>query len=56
MTEKKYDCSVCNFRDRMINFCGFCTRRILDEMKEAKGNNAEQNTLSTESESIKQAL
>lgn len=56
MTEKEYDCSQCNFRDRTINFCGFCTKRILDEMKEAKGNNAEQNTLSAKNKSAEQAL
>ena len=39
MNTKKYDCSKCNYRDRTINFCGFCTKRLLDEMKEAKVKN-----------------
>lgn len=36
MGAKRYDCTVCNYRDRTINFCGFCTKRMLDELKEAK--------------------
>lgn len=36
MVAKRYDCSACNYRDRTINFCGFCTKRMLDELKEAK--------------------
>ena len=36
MGDKRYDCSVCNYRDRKINFCGFCSKRMLDELKEAK--------------------
>lgn len=36
----KYDCSVCNYRDRTINFCGFCTRKILCEVREMRRKNA----------------
>lgn len=47
MSKKKYDCSKCNYRDRTINFCGFCTKKLLDEIKEAKAN-GKQNNLSAE--------
>lgn len=36
MNSKNYDCSDCNYRDKTINFCGFCTKRLLEEMREAK--------------------
>lgn len=36
MINEKYDCSKCNYRDRTINFCGFCTKRLLDEIKKSK--------------------
>lgn len=35
MKENQYDCSKCNYRDRSINFCGFCTKKLLKEIKEA---------------------
>ncbi len=47
MSSKIYDCSKCNYRDRTINYCGFCTKRLLDEIKEAKAN-GKQNNLSNE--------
>ncbi len=47
MSSKKYDCSKCNYRDRTISYCGFCTKRLLDEIKEAKAN-GKQNNLSNE--------
>lgn len=52
MGAKQYDCSVCNYRDRTINFCGFCTKRMLDELKEAKKrrNELKSNDLSAEIE------
>lgn len=48
MSNKKYDCSKCNYRDKSINFCGFCTKRLLDEIKDAKVN-GKPNNLSAES-------
>lgn len=50
MGAKQYDCSFCNYRDRTINFCGFCTKRMLDELKEAKKrrNELKSNDLSAE--------
>ena len=48
MREKKYDCSKCNYRDRTIYFCGFCMKRLLDEMKEAKVKNGKQSNISNQ--------
>ena len=50
MKENQYDCSKCNYRDRRINFCGFCTKKLLKEIKEAK-DEREKNNLSAENES-----
>lgn len=50
MSNKKYDCSKCNYRYLMLNFCGFCTKRLLDELKEAK-NERKSNNLSAENKS-----
>lgn len=36
MENKKYDCFNCRYRDRTVNFCGFCMQKILDEMNENK--------------------
>lgn len=49
MSSKKYDCSKCNYRDRTINFCGFCTKRLLDEIKEDK--NGKESSISAENKS-----
>jgi hypothetical protein len=32
-----YNCTNCPYRDRDIDFCGFCLRKILDEWKKIKG-------------------
>lgn len=37
-SRKEYDCSKCNYRYLMLNFCGFCTKKLLDEIKETKSN------------------
>lgn len=50
MHSEKYDCSKCNYRDRTINYCGFCTKRLLVEIKETKAN-GKQNNLSAENKS-----
>ncbi len=50
MKKNQYDCSKCNYRDRSINFCGFCTKKLLKEIKEAK-DEREKNNLSAENES-----
>ncbi len=33
MENKEYDCTGCRYRDRFVDFCGFCTKKILDEMR-----------------------
>ena len=50
MKENQYDCSQFNYRDRSINFCGFCTKKLLKEIKEAK-DEREKNNFSAENES-----
>lgn len=39
--EEIYDCRNCCFRDKTVNFCGFCMKRILDEMKAIKKESGE---------------
>lgn len=50
MGAKQYDCSKCNYKYMQLNFCGFCTKRMLDELKEAKKrrNEHKSNDLSAE--------
>lgn len=48
--KNQYDCSKCNYRDRSINFCGFCTKKLLKEIKEAK-DERKKNNFSAENES-----
>ena len=31
-----YDCTDCPYRERDIDFCGFCLRKIMDELKKEK--------------------
>ena len=31
-----YPCAYCPYRCPDINFCGFCLRKIMDELKEEK--------------------
>jgi len=31
-----YDCAQCPYGNRETNFCGFCMRKILDDMKALK--------------------
>ena len=52
---KEYDCSKCNYRYLMLNFCGFCTKKLLDEIKEAKAY-GKQNNLSAANKSNEQAV
>ena len=34
MDEKEYDCANCCYRDKTVDFCGFCLRKIVDEFYE----------------------
>lgn len=34
---KTYDCRNCRFKDERTNFCGFCMMKIIDELKENRG-------------------
>jgi hypothetical protein len=36
-----YHCAACPYRNRLTGFCGFCMRKILDEMKMARRRAAE---------------
>jgi hypothetical protein len=31
-----YHCAVCPYRNRLTGFCGFCMRKILDELNDWK--------------------
>jgi hypothetical protein len=31
-----YYCKICPYRNRLTGFCGFCMKKILDEMKDRK--------------------
>ena len=31
-----YYCTECRYRDERVRFCGFCTKKVLDDMKEKK--------------------
>jgi hypothetical protein len=33
-----YFCTNCPYRDTRSNFCGFCTKKLLDDVKEGKRN------------------
>lgn len=33
-----YNCTNCPYRERDIDFCGFCLQKIMDELKEEKEN------------------
>ena len=34
-----YYCTTCKYRDERSNFCGFCTKKLLDDMAEKKRGN-----------------
>ena len=36
MDEKEYDCTNCCYRDKTVDFCGFCLRKIVDEFYKEK--------------------
>ena len=31
-----YDCTDCPYRERGIDFCGFCLKKILDDLEKIK--------------------
>ena len=33
---REYHCAECSYRDRETGFCGFCMKKVLDDMKAIK--------------------
>ena len=42
--DKKYDCRLCNYYEKLSGLCGVCMKKILDEVEAGKNGNEQKHT------------
>ena len=47
-----YYCADCPYRNRETGFCGFCMKKILDDIKELKTKKVEESTDGIQTDSL----